>query len=394
MNKTYADIVQFLKFVKANLLNLAAIIVVVTGGFFLVTKLFVATKYKAFTVVTIPTRYFQQPAVEDIIPAVQDPGEMRTLREGLISSTINRDYLEKIRVDYKLFDGPESDTKKYEANMQKLKAQFEIISLDLTSFQVGFIGPDAQTTFNVANETQNAIINHLTKERSNKLTDLRNNLLAKIDSLGFSLNRGDTLSASRPESLQNELQQVRSLISSLGTRYTPEHPTMLKYKAREKLIMNWLSSHNLPTTIVEVAVGAASPLKPSLAERKAVQGSGGSSLLDTERYTDLLKRVDILNIVIDYETTDSQNLILIKQQPVMPLQPITPKLKLVLFWGLLTSLILCALYLVIKNQMELAAAVVANQLPMKSRIKADFIDEQSSAGLNSAATGATSIHEG
>ncbi len=374
MNKTYADIVQFLKFVKANLLTLAGIIVVITGGFFILTKLFVATKYKAFTIVTIPTRYFQQPAVEDIIPAVQDPGEMRTLREGLLTSTINRDYLEKIRADYKLFEGAEGDAKKYEANMQKLKAQFEILSLDLTSFQVGFIGPTTETTLNVAVETQNAIINHLSKERSNKLTDLRNNLLAKIDSLGLSVNRsGDTFSASRPESLQNELQQVRGLISSLGSRYTLEHPTMVKYKAREKLILNWLASHNLSAT--EAVTQATAPLKPSLAERKEVQGLSSSSLLEAERYADLLKRVDILNIVIDYESSDSQNLILIKQQPIIPLEPINPKMKLVLFWGLLTSLIASALYLTVKNQMELAATEAAGQSHLNPRIKADFLDD-------------------
>lgn len=366
MDKTYADIVQFLKFVRTHLIALVAIMVVVTGGFLVVTKVFVPMKYKSFTVVTIPTRYFQQPAVEDIIPSVQDPGEMRSLREGLVTGALDRTFTEAMRVKYNLFADATADANKYEINMQKLKSQFEVISLDLTSFQVGFISADAQTAYEVANDTQKAIIEHLTTERSRKLIDLRNNLLAKVDSLGFNVNQaGDPLSTSRPEALQNELQQVRSIMASLGARYTSEHPMMQKYQAREKLIVNWLASHNI-----------AASAKTTAQSHKDIQGMSSSSVLDTERYTGLLKRVDILNIVIDYENSDSQNLVLVKQQPVIPLEPMSPKMKVVFFWGLLSSLLVCAVYLAVKSQMELFAATVSR---MDSRLKVDFIEEDKTA---------------
>ncbi|MBC7741473.1 MAG: hypothetical protein H7061_04695 [Bdellovibrionaceae bacterium] len=347
MRKNVYDVIQFLKFIRGHVRALFYITFAVLVVFVLAAKLFIPVKYKSFSVITIPTRYFQQPAVEDILPPVNDQQEMKTLRESLVRNALGNQFLENTRQKFQLFPSQTEDSSAYEKNMQSLMKQFEIISLNLTSFQVGYVGSEAEKTHQMTMAAQAAVVEHIISERSKKLTSIRDNLLAKIDSLGFNINEvADPLSTSRPEILRGELQGVRGMIASLSGRYTNEHPMVKKYRQRENLIVTYLAKNQIP-------------IQGTVESRKDTKGLSSSSFADEDRYTDLLKQVDRLNLLIDYEERDAQSLAVVAPAAVYPLQPISPKLPFILFWAMLSAMILCAIYLSLKSFLEIAASPTA-----------------------------------
>lgn len=347
MSRNQYDLIKFLRFVQTQISVLIVIILATVSLFLGVTKLFVPVQYKSYSAISVPTRYFQQPVVEDILPAVNDQVEMKVVREGLVNAALGRPFLEKVREQFNLFEPENANPNQYEINIQKLAKQFEVISLGVTSFQVGYIGSDSKKTYEITKMAESAVVKYVADERSKKLLTLRDNLIAKIDSLGFNIdNVADPLSTSRPEILRGELQSIRSMVASLSQRYTIEHPLVKKYKEREKVIVKFLAKHSIPQ-------------KGSTAIAKDLKGISSSNIADVERYTALLRQVDRLNVLIDFEEKDTNGLVTVSQEAVQPLDPISPKYRLVFFWALLTSLLVCAVYLSVRSFSEVVASPTA-----------------------------------
>ncbi len=330
---------------------IALTVAVVVGGALLIMPV----KYKSFSVVTIPSRYFQQPVVEDIIPASGDISENRTLREGMLKSALNREVMESLRAKYSIFPGPESGEKNYEIAMQKFGDQFEVLSLGATSFQISYVSGNAEQTFEVAKDIQQIVLEKLVSLRNQKLLDLRDNLIGRVDSLAFNVEGvADPISSSRPEVVKTELSRIQGVLATLKSQFSDQHPRVKAYKAREKLLLQWLNEKKQKPSVAE-----KSKDKSKSKEKDKADGMTSGGMADKERYEDLLKRVDRLNIVLEYESKNPDSLVDITTSAVKPLAPFSPNLKLILLWGLLAGMFFAMVYVAVKRISEMIVTPTA-----------------------------------
>ncbi len=310
--------------------------------------LLMPVKYKSSAVITIPSRYFQQPVVEDIIPSSGDSSENRALRESLLKTALSREALEAIRAKFNLFPSVGNDAKEYEIVMQKFQHRFGIVSLGLTSFQIEYLGPTAEQTFEVTKETQRVIVEKILTLRHQKLLDLRDNLIGRIDNLSFNVKGVDVpVNTARPEVIQSELSQVQGFLASLKSRFSDEHPLVKTYKSRERLLTQWLTDKKML------------PKSNGRVGKEKVEGLSGASFADVDRYSDLLKRLDRLNIVLEYESKNPESLVEVTTPALEPLSPVSPNYSLVILWGLLMGMFLSMIYVSMKRISERVVSPVA-----------------------------------
>jgi capsular polysaccharide biosynthesis protein len=336
------DVMMIGSAIKSHLKLILGIVIASVALLVAAAAVFIPTKYKSFTVITIPSRYFQQPVVEDIIPSVGDPAEMRSLRENLMKTSLNREFLETERAKYNLFPPAPGAEVDYEISMQKLLKQYEIISLGPTSFQISYLGSTAEQTLEMTKDAQKTIVDKLWEMRRQKLLGLRDNLLGRVDSLGFNVKGvGDPISSSRPDVVRTELQQVQGILASLQTRFSAVHPLVKSYKQREKLLKQWLKNKKI-----------ALPKNNKKETKERMEGLSSANLGDVDRYSDLLKRVDRMNIVLEYEAKNPESLVDITTPPVKPLSPLAPNFRLVVLWGFLLGMLISMIYISIKRMAE------------------------------------------
>lgn len=352
--KEEIELIQILKAFRGHAKALITIMALTVTSFFGYVHLATEKKFKSSAVITIPSRYFQQPSVEDILPAVQDPSEMRTLREGLITSVLKREFLEQMREKYNLFPTQEVIGEyKYDVEMDKLYKRFEMISLGATSFQLGFVGVNPEVSYAITNDFLEAVKEKLLSDRMQKLVSIRDDMLSRVDSLGFAVKQaGDPLSSARPEILRGELVQIDGILKTLKGKYTEEHPVVEQYLNRKKLIVKWLSDNNIP-------------LKGPTESRNDIKGLSSAGFSDIDRYSDLLKRIDRVNVSIDFERKNPSNLVEVSVYPDKPLFAVWPNNRLVGLWSILVGLLLCALYLAVTsiNNIKVSPSVmIANRL--------------------------------
>jgi LPS O-antigen subunit length determinant protein (WzzB/FepE family) len=372
MDKSFSEILILFKQIKSHVFNFLIIICVTMFLFIVGARFLIPTTYKSSFIVSIPTRYFQQISFDDIIPSAQDAGELKMMRESLIQNAIDDQFIEKLRDKYSFFPKQSKNSKEDKIAIQKIKSKIEIYSLDLTTFQISYSGDNSQMTYDIAMDLMSQVRSHILKSRSEKLLNLRGYFLSRVDALGFSVNQvSDPMSMARPEAIRNELSEIQSTLQTLSLRYTSKHPLILKYKDRENLLINRLKS-NPEANPVELA--------------KIKQGLSMPRQADTDRYADLIKRVENLNVLLDYEETDSDNLVIFRQKPILPISPLNPKMKLVVFWGMLISFILCAIYMVfrfnLKENLSESFKSEFSQEKSKNRIEMDFIEDQASLSIH------------
>lgn len=348
------ELIQILKAFRGHAKALLTIMALTITAFFGYVHLGTEKKFKSSAVITIPSRYFQQPSVEDILPAVQEPSEMRTLREGLITSVLRREFLEEMRLKYNLFPAQEIIGEyKYEVEMDKLYKRFEMISLGATSFQLGFVGTNPEISYAITTDFLEAVKQRLLSDRMQKLVSIRDDMLARVDSLGFSVKQaGDPLSSARPEILRGELTQIDGILKTLKGKYTDQHPVVEQYLVRKSLIVKWLTDNNIP-------------IKGPTEARNDIKGISSGGFADMDRYLDLLKRIDRVNVSIDFERKNPSNLVEVSIFPDKPLFAVWPNNRLVGLWSILVGLLFCALYLAIRsiNNIQVSPSVmIANKL--------------------------------
>jgi len=343
MNPVEVDWHYFLQFFK----NRAKTIVIILSGtliFFSLLFLILPKKFKSASQITIYARYFQNPLIKDFISEQYDPSEMKTQRESIIQQALNDDFLDRVGTEFKLFRKALSDPK-HGSEREDFRKHFEVFSLSSESYQIGFIWDKPQIAQDVAKETTDEVIQTLVSQRRKTITNVRNAIRARMESMVLFKNTGlKSLGSSSRAQIEAQLEQIRAQIHSLLQQYTERHPKVLQLRAREQILQKYLKNNSSISPPLAREARESDDLPPLRSAPETLSGSSIDSG-SKEVYQDLFRKYNYLNVAIDMEKADDVNYYALVSAPSLPLSPVSPKFLNFLGYGSGAGLLLSLFWL-------------------------------------------------
>lgn len=354
------------------------------GVILFVTAAFVLPKkYKSHFTLTIYAKYFQNPLINDFMPQLNDPGEMRSERQSLIRQSLSPAFLDYLGEKYGIYH-PNNDTNvsldgnpqwfsslkklaegvglyrpmkrgfETAAAREELLSRVQIFDLNNTTFHVSFVYNDPEVTLQVTRDIYTQVIRTLVETHMTNLVTIRDAIRKRMESLAFNLisSTPDPRASIRPHVVRDELASVRSQIRALSSQYTDGHPLMKSLRDRERILSRWQ---------------AASP------DNGFVPSSGQENIIVEDQslptvkdiYGDLMKKLNYLNIALEADRAHQGNYFATVENPIYPDSPIWPKKGLMALWGFamgfVTSLSIAAMREYF-HRTTLRAAVLAERL--------------------------------
>jgi uncharacterized protein involved in exopolysaccharide biosynthesis len=302
---------------------------------FMLATLVLPKKYKSTAALTIYTKYFQNPLVKDFLPEIYDNNELKSQRETLIRKAFTSEFLNELGDKHGLFKTKRGDPRHSLEEYDLLK-RIEVFSIESTTFQVSYVGRTPLETFEILNTIVGRVAKTLADERRKTIAQLRDSIRKRIETMALTMDSAaDPLASVRPELLQAELDRLNAQIKALRTQYTDRHPMVTRLVARVEVIKKWLKT---------TAAGGdnASPDQAPLVGGEPKDPS-------MQVYTDLLKKLNYLNIVLEMEEGVESAYVGVLQQPMLPSSPVFPRRSVFLFWGLLTGFMLSITILLLQE---------------------------------------------
>lgn len=312
-------------------------------------------KYKSFFVLTVYAKYFQNPLIRDIIPEVNDAGEMKSQREALIRQALSPEFLDSLDLKYGLYHPappprsmmtgafealarlqklaekwgilqPAPPASGNAAARQELLARIQVINLNNMTFQVGFTGPDPSVALRATEDIYAQVVRVLLETRTRNLVVLRNAIRKRLESLSFNMSAApDPRSSLRPQLLREELTDVRGQLRALSSQYTEEHPLITELREREAVLLRWLDA------APQGGRGPSSDAGEGFLEDK-------SGVSTREIFNDLSRKLDYLNIALESDKAQQEDYFSVLASPLAPKGPLWPKKRLFALWGLVGGL--------------------------------------------------------
>jgi hypothetical protein len=343
MNNSEFDWVYFLRLFK-NRATMIGVTLLSTTLVFGLLYLAFPKRFKSASQLTIYSKYFQNPLIKDFISEQYDPSEMRTQREAVIQQALDDRFVDEVGEEFKLFRTP-ADSPKRGSERADLRKNFEVFSLTPDTYQIGFIWGNADIAEGVAKKTLDQVVQTLVEQRRKTITNVRNAVRARMESMVLYTNSGPkSLGSSSKTQIESQLTQTRAQIAGLLQQYTERHPKVAQLRAREKVLEQYLQK----------AKAAKGPLAPDEKNgddlppgRLAPETLAGSDIESgsKEVYQDLLKKYNYLNVAIDMEKASDVNYYAVISAPSLPLSPFAPKLVNFLGYGLASGILLALFWL-------------------------------------------------
>lgn len=347
--------------------------------------------FKSGFVISIYSKYFQNPMVRDFTPETYDSTEMRPQRESLVKKAFDDAFLDQIGEKYSFFSETQQSLRRGQERMELLQ-RFELVPLNSTTFQVSFLSPKADTSFHVAQDTVDHVVKALIAERKKMLIGIRDAVSTQINSLIGKMQNPSSLQESIvptiaskqaaqmkqntetiapkeftrpiPPALAREIQKSKIRLNQLSRRFTNHHPEVLAAKRKlEKLEEMADDVRNNPNPVSEIPADIRRE-KNELSDELALLNGMTGFMRDQERkdekeaaaaaaalvkpsetqhadsavYDELVKKLNYLNVAVDLESEDRAHYIGIVQTPEFPTAAIWPKGSMFLGWGILAGM--------------------------------------------------------
>lgn len=277
-------------------------------------------KFKANAVLNIPSSYFRNPLVSDLVAEVTDMRELNAQRESLLRLALDDEFLDRLAAQFNLY----TPGRNRQIEREELLERIEYFSLSPTSFQIALTAPDPGRVFEMTRAVLEQMTFTLIEDRYQKLIRARDAIQTQVEFLSRALREANA--ASRSAFLEEELEKLNSNIETLRARYTEAHPELVRLNRQASTIRARLEA--LPrsplSTVDEELIKAF--VVPS--SERPIQ----------DIYNDLLKKLSHLNIVLEMEK-DRENVsyLSVIEQPKVPTSPFFPNPLLFGAFGLLVG---------------------------------------------------------
>ncbi|MEK7389363.1 MAG: hypothetical protein AAB036_06675 [Elusimicrobiota bacterium] len=345
--------------------------VLLGGALSLVAAFIMPTKYRVHFVLTIYSKYFQTPLIGDFLPSLSESSDARAQRESLMRQTLTPEFIDSIGSKYGIYASlrpasqntsplqtlrsalkktlkdplvrygfiqPPPEHSKISKDRQELLSKITIFSLNSTTFNIGFSNADPQVAFQVAQDLHSQILQGLLDVRMSMLVTVRDAIQRRAAALTSSL----TPSPANRGSAQDELQTVRDKLHGARAIYTASHPLVRELHDREQALMR----------VIKV-IGQEKPGGGDAPSSRPMVGSDPSTL--KEIASDLIKKLNYLDIAIDSDRTKPDDYFATLERPLYPASPSGPGKALVLLGGLIFGLVCAVFIAAIREYFDLTA---------------------------------------
>lgn len=333
MNNETFDIADGLLILRRNLLIfIASITICATVALLVAFKL--PKQFKSKAVLNIQSSYFQNPLIHDLISEVNDPQELQSQRLSLLRLSLNNRFIDSLANKYNLYTDKARESEQALSLERDLFSQkIQYYSLSPTTFEITVIAE----TPNQAQKMTTAVLDRMKEtlidERVDNLYRTKKAIESHVKSLGENIQKIATPSGEI--AVQSELQKVEATLAGLLIKFTESHPEVQKLRARQRTL------------------AAQQPKAPKIDQSSPsdeIIAAGGilAKQPSQEVYSDLLKKLSYLAIVLDMEKDrDNLSYLGVIEQPTYPAQPAFPNKKLFLALGLVVGALLGAILSVI-----------------------------------------------
>lgn len=303
-------------------------------------------RYKAKAILDIPSSYFRNPLVSELISEVNDPTELNAQRIALLRLALNDDFLDTLGEKYQLFKLTR-DNPKRQAERDDLFRRIEYFSINTTSFQIGLVGDKPRLVYEMLSDVLDQMTYTLIEERYRTLTRARDAIQTQVEFLSRALSKVGTATP-QADFLRGELQKIESNIAALRTKYTETHPELYKLKKEAESVRSRLKGTQIPS----------SPPEDDLT-KAFITPNTKAPIQDI--YNDLLRKLSHLNIILEMEKDRSApSYLAVVEKPAIPPFPAFPDKKAFMAIGLLAGLVIAVLQ-VLYYELQRGALVSAEQ---------------------------------
>jgi hypothetical protein len=303
-------------------------IVVFTGTFLVVQQL--PKKFKSTAILNIPSSYFSNPLVRELVPEPSEPGELNAQRISLLKFAMNEEFLDSLGENFKIYQYPR-DTRRRIEERDQLREKIEYFTLSPTTVQLSSVQDNANQAFHLMQAVMSRMIAVLVEERYRSLEKARNAIQEQTKFLAKALTRAKKVSNAKH--LEDELRKVNTDLAAIRQKYTDKHPEVAELinqavAMKAQIVKEKGNEAPLPQSNDTDAIAAA------------ISNDGSSSSLEN-LYNDLLRKLSYLSIALSMERgSESMSFLSILQQPSLPTKPFFPNIKVAsVFAALLASFI-------------------------------------------------------
>lgn len=324
MTEETISLADIFEMVKRNIVVLAVCffssVVIALGIAFLLPK-----QFKATSTLSIPSSYFRNPLVSDLLPEEHDQSELRAQRESLLRRALDDDFLNTMGSTFGIFTLTDSEVGN--ALQRKLLLEgIQYFSLNPNTYQISTVSEDRKQAFEMNKAVLSQMTATLTNARMETLLSTQKAIDKHVSELGVSLKTLSQRSSVKDgEQLRVELSKVRADLDALLMHYTDKHPEVFKLKRKERSLESLLAA----VTDQEAKSGVHHGPLLSDAAKEPIQAV----------YNDLLKKLNYLNIIVDMERESGVDAhITVVENPALPTSPFFPNKKLFLVFGIFVGL--------------------------------------------------------
>lgn len=270
---------------------------------------FLPKKYKSSFVLTVHSRYFENPLIRDFLAPVHDSTEMRSQREALIRQALDAEFLDELgrrhgltsaggaaappgalrRLVRRLKPGRgDAAAARLSRERELLLRRIDVQRVNPDTFRISFVHSEPGVTFAAAQDVYLQVLR--------------------------------TLVASRRDILVHARDAIETRMRSLGGGSAPA-------PAAGAAVQRWRLSEPLEDWSTALARGA---------------GAGwGQEQTAAEMglYKDLLVKLNYLQVALDSDKAFQGAYIAVLEKPLYPAGPIWPKRGLFLVWGMAAGFI-------------------------------------------------------
>ena len=315
------DITDGLRVLRRNIF-LFSFSTIVCAGIALGIAFSLPKQFKSRAVLNIQTSYFQNPMVNDLITQVSDPQELQSQRMSLLRLALNNEFLDSLATKHNIYtEEVKKSDKAQTLERDQLTKRIQYYSLSPTTFEITVMANDPTIAQQMTSEVLERMKSTLINERFENLSKTKNAIENHVKSLGENSKRIATPVGE--VAVQTELQQIEASLSGLLVKFTESHPEVVKLRSKQRALSSQRPGRGKQPSDELIASGGALARQPS-----------------QEVYSDLLKKLSYLAIVLDMEKDrDNISYLGVIEQPTLPVQATFPNKKLMLALGLVVGIL-------------------------------------------------------
>lgn len=275
---------------------------------------YVSAVYQAKVILSIPSTYFKNPVVSDVIPEVSDTSELETMKRSIYKRALSDDFIDALGEKFGFFEYALDDARHVQER-KKLQASIRYLPLTTSTFQVSATADNASAVQGVLLDVADKIRFVLIEERYALFTQARNALESELLSLSA---RSSAQQQAALADLEKEFAELNVTIQELREKYTESHPDLYKMKKRAEELR------------AEIHGDAAAHVTPTADDPAARKENANVSAI----YTELARKLSYLNVALSIEKgKKSISFLNIVEEPEIPSSPIYPRALSFLQYG-------------------------------------------------------------